>query len=152
MIHYSRFLTILGHFGPICTLLDHFRQNLILCAKSRCGQEAFYVFEALFVFDPSCLAFLPLSCYFCFIQATIYLDNLFFKFLSLLLTFCLTTDDYFDSFLQTQLHFTIFGQFGISSSRLNICKKNYARAVFEARKFRQIMRILRHFLICNKSV
>ena len=28
------FLTIWGHFGPIWTLLDHFRQNLIFCLKT----------------------------------------------------------------------------------------------------------------------
>ena len=27
------FLTIWGYFGPIWTLLDHFRQNLIFCSK-----------------------------------------------------------------------------------------------------------------------
>ena len=31
---YNIFLIIWGHFGPIWTLLDHFRQNLIFCSKS----------------------------------------------------------------------------------------------------------------------
>ena len=32
---YNIFLTIWGHSGPIWTLLDHFRQNLIFCLKNR---------------------------------------------------------------------------------------------------------------------
>ena len=31
---YNIFLIIWGHFGPIWTLLDHFRQNLIFCLKT----------------------------------------------------------------------------------------------------------------------
>ena len=31
---YNIFLAIWGHFGPIWTLLDHFRQNLIFCLKT----------------------------------------------------------------------------------------------------------------------
>ena len=30
---YNMILTIWHHFGPIWTLLDHFRQNLIFCSK-----------------------------------------------------------------------------------------------------------------------
>ena len=32
--HYNMFLTIWRHFGPIWTLLNHFRLNLIFCPKS----------------------------------------------------------------------------------------------------------------------
>ena len=32
--HYNMFLTIWRHFGPIWTLLNHFRLNLIFCSKS----------------------------------------------------------------------------------------------------------------------
>ena len=31
---YNMFLIIWGHFGPIWTLWDHFRQNLIFCLKN----------------------------------------------------------------------------------------------------------------------
>ena len=38
----ATFLTIWGHFWPIWTLLDHFRQNLILCSKSHWPKSTFF--------------------------------------------------------------------------------------------------------------
>ena len=42
---YNIFLIIWGHFGPIWTLLNHLRQNLIF-APNHFGQEALFCFEA----------------------------------------------------------------------------------------------------------
>ena len=47
---YNIFLTIMGHFGPIWTLLDLFRQNLIVCSKSLWPRSTFLFWGKKFLF------------------------------------------------------------------------------------------------------
>ena len=82
MIQNDTIQHVFDHFGPIWTLLDHFRKKLDSLLQITLAKKHF-VFLRHFVFlSPIFLAFLPLSSYFCLIQVTISFDNFFLLFIT----------------------------------------------------------------------